>query len=369
VTGLFALVLLASAESEAQSPWSFGGYGEMHANYTADAGGDMFDIHRLVFYVGHQIAPWVQFNTEMEIEHAFVKGGNGEISLEQAFMDFNVGNSFGVRVGRMLIPMGIVNERHEPPTFFGVERPSFYKYIVPSTWFSDGAGVFGSYGATIGYRAYVLAGLDGSSFGATDGIRGGRLKERPSLNEPAGILRLDVRPAAERLLSMGQTAQIGLSLYYGGIDNGNKGGDPGVDGSLLMYAVDAEYLFPQFEVRGAFAHQIVDGAEKILDDTGEIEGVAGEMFGWTAEAGVWLFRGLGGPGKLGRAELALFARYDDYDTQYKMPSGVSADPAGDREEWTVGLSFYPVSGLVLKADYQFRKDVSNLYNFGMGWMF
>jgi len=67
-------------------------------------------------------------------------------------------------------------------------------------------------------------------------------------------------------------------------------------------------------------------------------------------------------------------RYDDYDTQYKMPSGVPENPAGDRYEWTMGLSFYPIPNFVIKADYQIREDgtdedLDDLFNLGIGWQF
>ena len=35
----------------------------------------------------------------------------------------------------MLAPVGIINERHEPPSFHGVERPFVDTFIIPTTWF------------------------------------------------------------------------------------------------------------------------------------------------------------------------------------------------------------------------------------------
>jgi phosphate-selective porin len=73
--------------------------------------------------------------------------------------------------------------------------------------------------------------------------------------------------------------------------------------------------------------------------------------------------------KLAKADAVAFVRYDDYDTQFKMPSGVARDPAGDRSEWTLGVNFYPIPNFVIKADYQVRNGVENLFNFGVGWEF
>jgi hypothetical protein len=59
----------------------FGGYGEMHANFSQGSEKDQFDIHRLVLYLGYDFADWIIFNSETELEHAYVNDGDGEVSL------------------------------------------------------------------------------------------------------------------------------------------------------------------------------------------------------------------------------------------------------------------------------------------------
>jgi len=352
------------AQATMQSPWSFGGYGEFHANFAEGSGGNQFDIHRVVFYTGYEFDSWLLFNSELEIEHSYLEAGDGgEIAFEQAYVDMLLSDALNVRFGRVLIPLGIVNKRHEPPTYNGVERPIFDRYIIPTTWWSDGAGVFGSLGSAVRYELYALGGLDGSGISATSGIRGARVKERPSLNEPAITGRVDAFPFAGALVGRGQSFRIGASAYYSGLDNGNKGSDPGVDGSMLLVSGDAEYRLPFVELRGVVAHGTIDGAASLGG------GVAEEVFGYSAEAALRVWPESLKRGKLGRSDMLLFARYDKVDTQFSMPTGVAADPAGERAMWTVGASFLLMPNFVIKVDHQIGDNTSGATNVGAGWYF
>ena len=263
--------------------------------------------------------------------------------------------------------MGSINTWHEPTTFNSVERPSFAKYILPSTWSSDGVGIFGSLNDSLSYEAYVVGGLDGSGFDAKNGIRGGRIKERPSLHDPAVTGRIDYYAFGGDLDS-DQSLRLGLSGYFGGIDNGNKGANPGIAGDVGIYSADFEYNVGKFDFLGAIAHTQVDGAKKIGNGTAE------EMFGWYLEGAYHFMPDEWKKGKLAKSDAVVFLRYDDFDTQYKMPSGVSRNPAGDRSEWTIGTAFWPTPNLVLKADYQIPNDATGddlggRFNLGIGFAF
>jgi len=363
------------AAREQQSPLarlSLGGYGEIHANIsegsTAGQSKDQLDIHRLVTFLGYEFNDWIRFQSEVEIEHAMVSSGDGgELEIEQAHLDFLLNDSFNIRAGRFLIPVGIVNQHHEPTTFNGVERPNFAKYIVPSTWWSDGVGLFGNINDSIKYEAYLAAGLDGSGFDDIDGIRGGRLKERPSLNELAITARLDYFPW-QASLAADRKLRLGASIYHGGINNGNKGADPGVSGDLTIYSADFDASAGKFDFRGVYAFEKIDGAQSIGNN------VAEEIMGYYLEGAYHFWPDSWKTGKLKNSDALVFVRYDDYDTQYSMPAGVQANPAGDRHDWTFGISFFPTHNVVVKADYQIREaeganDPDNTFNLGIGWQF
>src|SRR5687767_5167111 len=106
---------------------SLSGYMEMHLNKVQDQP-TAVDLHRFVLMIGHSFSDRLKFWSEVEVEHAFVEveGGEetGEVAIEQAFVDLMVNRRFNLRAGIVLMPVGIVNERHEPPTFNGVDRKS-----------------------------------------------------------------------------------------------------------------------------------------------------------------------------------------------------------------------------------------------------
>ncbi len=359
---------------EAASPpgkWSFGGYGEIHANFSEGSvngqSRDQLDIHRMVAMVGYEFSDWIKFQSEVELEHAFVDDGTkGELELEQAYVDFLLNDHANVRLGRVLTPVGLTNQHHEPTTFYGVERPNFDKYIIPTTWWSDGIGIFGNLAPNLGYEAYLVGGLDGSKF-TSDGIRNGRIKDIPSLNDMAVAMRMDYFPFMESAASWAQHLRLGASLYHGGFNNGVEGKDPGKNGDLTIYAADFSARFGNLDLKGAAAFEKIDGAEKLTN-------VAEELYGYFLEAGYHILPEAWKRGRLANVDLVPFVRYDRYDTQHAMPEGVMAASGKDRQDWTFGLAFYPVPNLVLKADYQVLKadganDPDNTINLGLGWQF
>ncbi len=363
---------LASIEKK-ESQFTFGGYGEIHANFEEN-GDSMFDIHRLVMYVGYEFADWIRLSSEVEIEHAYVTGGGGgsgggEISIEQLYVDFLFADSVNARVGRVLAPIGIVNEKHEPTLFLGVERPNVDKYIIPSTWSLDGAGLFGSPLSWLSYQAYAVAGLQGSEFDESNGVRKGRNKERQGLNDPAVTGRLDFFPVDS------QDLRLGLSGYYGGTDNANKGGggSGGVENTFALYSADFEYDISRLRFRGLVAHGFNSDAEALNTAYGNEAG--NEIFGWYLEGGVRVLPGSWKSGKLKEADVIPFVRYEQYDTQHEVPTGVVKNGKNDRTEITVGINFPLTAQFVMKADYQFKYseatagNPNNLFNLGMGWVF
>ena len=343
----------------------FGGYGEVHANFEENADSE-FDIHRLVMYVGYDFADWIVLNTEIELEHAFATdGAGGEVLVEQLYVDFLLADAINARVGRVLVPLGIINQNHDPTLFFGVERPAVDKYIIPSTWSMDGAGIFGAPAEWLHYQIYVGGGLDGSEFSAEDGVRDGRIKERSDLEDPAVTGRVDLYPLEEHEL------RLGVSGYYGGTDNANQGGGNGVDNYFGMYSADFEYNVSRYRFRGVIAHGKNSDADDLQTAFGNEPGE--EVFGWYLEGGMSVMPDTWKTGKFEEADIQPFVRYEEYDTQHEVPTGVVKDDANDRTDITVGVNVPLTYQFVLKADYRFRyseaADPNNVFNLGMGWAF
>lgn len=363
---------LSAVTEEKESKLTLGGYGEIHANFT-DGGGDYVDIHRLVMYVGYEFSDWIRLSSEVELEHAFTD--DGYLLIEQLYADFLLSDPVNIRAGRVLAPMGIVNQKHEPTLFFGVERPSVDKVIIPSTWSLDGIGIFGAPLSWLTYEAYAVAGLAGSGFNDSDGIRGGRHKGRAGLNDPAVTGRMDFFPFVDSDLPAQQDLRVGISGYYGGTDNAAKGGSgtPSVENTFAMYSADFQYDISRFIFRGVVAHGNNSDAAALEAAYGNEPGE--EIFGWYLEGGVSVMPDSWKKGKMKESDLIPFVRYEQYDTQSKVPDGTMKNDANDRTDITIGVNWLLTQNFVLKADAQFLSnelvgsDVNNKYNLGMGWVF
>ncbi len=352
---------------------SWGGYGEFHYNDLEGPGGAQLDIHRFVVYLGYTFSESIQLHSEVELEHGFLQDDKGELSIEQLYVDFNLCPTATLQAGRLLAPLGIVNQRHEPPTFNGVERPSVERVVLPSTWYQDGIGLVGDACPSARYQLMLTNGLDGTGFSAVNGIRGGRQKAQPSANEPAISGRFDLHPLDFfDVEATDQSLRLGCSAYYGGLDNGNKGSDPSVDADLTILSVDAEYSFQRLDLRAVAAVERIGGARELSTVT--TDSIASEITGWYVEAAWHWMPETWRDGPRGWHDAIAFVRYDAIDTQRDLPNGLPADPTGDRNEWTLGLGLYPLPNLVLKADYQLRDDEAasaprNQLNVGLGWSF
>ena len=162
-----------------ESKTSIGGYGEMHFDMEANEGNGKLDFHRFIIYYKHQFTPKWSMMSEIEIEHNMVgsetalgyKGGY--LAMEQAYLNYWNGN-WGFKGGVLLVPAGIINEYHEPPTFMSVERPEYNKYIVPTTWFDNGFALYGTLMGDFNWNVTLTGDLDGDDISA--GIRSAREK-------------------------------------------------------------------------------------------------------------------------------------------------------------------------------------------------
>ena len=347
----------------APSMSSISGYMDFHFNNIEHQDATL-DFHRFVLLFAHSFSDRVRFVSELEVEHAFVEGLEeaGELELEQAYIDFLVTRALSFRAGMLLVPVGIINERHEPPVFHGVERPFVDTVIVPSTWFEVGAGVHGEVGRGLRYRAYVMAPLDAAGFSADEGVRGGRQKGAEA----------NVRNVA----TTGRVEYVGVPGLWVGASfwRGRTGFSfPRVETQVTLGEVDARYRVGELETRAQYAHIWLDGMGELnrtLQRTiGVSPNVARQIRGFYLEASYFVL-----PNPAPR-EAAVFVRYENFDTQYRMPGGFQPLPQFDRDAWVVGFSYYPDPDVVLKLDYSVVRnqseviDESNSLNIGLGWWF
>ncbi|MDT0552193.1 porin [Urechidicola vernalis] len=336
-----------------------GGYGEITYNQPEGKNGEM-DVQRLVLLFGYKFNDKVQFITEVEFEH--VK----EVYVEQAFLQYSLNDNLNVRGGLMLVPMGSINEYHEPTTFNGVERPSIAKSIVPTTWREIGAGIAGrANDISLRYQAYIFNGfnsVNGDKYlGGSNGLRNGRQKGAESnFNTPNLSAKVDYYGI--------QGLRLGLAGYFGRTQPLEEDEDlAGADVGVSMFGLDAKYKLGRFGARGEVIHTTINDSEDYNSLYGSDLGKT--MYGWNVEASYNLLP------LIKKQELIAFARYDSYDTNATVEDNITRNLSYDRSEWTVGLSYLVARGAVVKADYQFKEnavengEVANQFNMGIGVTF
>ena len=339
------------------------GYMDFHFNKLDHQDG-VLDFHRFVLLFNHEFTRRIRFVGELELEHALVEGleAAGELELEQAYLDFLITRAFNVRAGMVLVPVGIINERHEPPVYHGVERPLVDTVIVPSTWFEPGAGVHGEVGQGWRYRAYVLAPLDALEFSADEGIRGGRQKGSQARARNAAV--------SGRVEYLGlPDVSLGASFWTG---RGNAL-ESTLETPVRVLEADARYSGDRLELRAQVADITISRADLVNEAltrlTGVDPNVARGLRGFYGEAAYRFWAA--GPAR----DLVGFIRYERVNTQHRMPDGWLPLREFDRNAWVFGATYFPDADVAVKVDYVRLRNQSGLirspssFNVGLGWWF
>ena len=355
----------AAATYERGQGVSIAGYGEMLYENFADEDedgraigkGSQFDFLRAIIYAGYRFNDKFLFNSEIEVEHA------DEIFVEFAYVDYLAHENLGVRGGMLLVPMGLVNEFHEPTVFLGTERPVTEQRVIPTTWRENGGGVYGS-ADRVAYRAYVINGLEGSSFSST-GIRSGRQKgSKAKASNMAFVGRIDVTPTPGVF--------VGTSLYRGGSGQGEVAVNGRTfDVQTTIFDVHAQAQIRGLDVRGLYARAAIGDAVELnqaLGLTGS-DGVAERMQGGYVQVGYNLLSQVAASG----VAVTPYIRYERVDTQATMPAGFTRDLSTDNTFTTLGVELKPISNVVLKGDYAWVSNDAetgvNQFNISLGYAF
>jgi hypothetical protein len=377
-TGMYGLGPGASRVYRVQQGVSIGGYGEVlyerFASEREDGAPsgktDQIDALRGIVYVGYKFNDRILFNSETEVEHGST-GQAGSVSLEFAYVDYRFSDIVGARAGLLLVPMGFVNEQHEPPTFLGTERPETETRIIPSTWRENGIGAFGAIGGW-SFRAYLVNGLDAVGGGSSKaggfsaaGLRGGRQKGSKAVAEQfAGVARVDYG-------RRGFT--VGSSIYYGKSgQNAAAPSDPTqtIDAATMIWEGHAGYKAHGFDLRGLVALATVSDVALLNEVRGfqDDSSVGERMVGWYVQAGYDLLRSV-------RTEHQLlpYVRYEQLDTQARVPDGYARNPTNDQTIVALGMAWKPIPQVIVKTDYQIRQNAAstgvNQFNIAMGYLF
>lgn len=340
---------------------TIGGYGDLIYNNFGGKGAtaaDTVDFRRFVIFLGHRFNDNISFKSELELESANTEN-SGVIELEQAYLDFNISEQLNVKAGVFLIPLGFLNETHEPPTFFGVERNFVETRIIPTTYSEAGVALYGEIAQSFKYQVSITTSLDASRFSPdfSNGVRDGRTNVSRAPAEDLGFTaRLDY------------VGTPGL-IVGGSVFTGNTGQDnpalPDTDARLTLWDLHSRYSSGRLDVRALYAQGNLEDADR-LKTFANID-AAERFYGWFTEAAyhVW---------KDGDHDFAPFIRYESWDTQASVPDNVVRNAANKNAAWTIGANYWPHPQVVLKADYQTldKQDEDRgdkRFNLGLGYLF
>ncbi len=346
-TEVIAEATISAVEQIAMAPaatskTTFGGYGELHYNSLdrddSQASKDEIDFHRFVMFTGHQFSENVRFFSELEVEHSIAgEGKAGEIELEQAYIEWDLAGQHRAKAGLFILPVGIINETHEPNTFYGTERNNVEKNIIPATWWEGGAALNGEISPGLFYDIAVHSGLY---------LAAGEYKPRDG-RQKVGKAKADDMAFTGRLkytaipgLEIAASVQVQQDVH--------QGEGEAIGGTL--FETHMAWQRDDFQLRALYAQWDFDSA------INNIALGADEQSGFYIEPSYRISEKLG-----------LFARYSEYDNL----AGSAVDTAV--EQFDIGLNYWLHPNVVFKMDYQNQDTPSKTgydgFNMGVGYSF
>lgn len=371
---------------------SVGGYGEvaMSRNFYSDhvsrysladehkndPSHGRFDIPHAVIYLGYDFGKGWTMGTEIEFEHGGVgmayekedeEGGEweqevekgGEVELEQFWIQKSFGRWANIKAGHIVVPVGLNNAYHEPLNFFTVYRPEGENTVLPSTWHQTGVSFWGR---TKGWRyeLQLLAGLNSDNFTNTGWINKG--PGTPTEGEIATKYGTALRIDNYCIKGL----RIGLSGYYGhaignSYPNNKDGAESKYKGVVAIGAIDFTYNDYNWIVRGQADYGYLSDAKQLKYFTNRLNGlspfhhsafVSKNAFAYGIEAGYNVFSQIE---KLRQdnQKLYLFGRYEHYNPYASKTKNTSYDYT-NVQRMAVGINYYPVKQIVVKAEYSHR---------------
>lgn len=374
--------------------YRIGGYGEMlvrHKDYSynrwSGTGTYRMDrseisLPRFVLAGDYKFSRWFQLGAEVEFEAGGVgtaweqetgsgaengeleseweKGG--EVALEQFHFTIPFMRQLNLRLGHVIVPVGLTNSHHEPIFFFGSSRPEGETAILPSTWHETGLELFGTLGrgySTFQYDAELVNGLTVDGFDKYKFVGGAKqgLFEQDIFTSPAFVGRLDYKGVPG--------LRVGGSFYWCA-DAGKNSNFPHYYSTfkvpVRIYTADAQYMGRWVTARANIVHGNIGNTVKLTRSTlGRTSAaysgntpVAKYAVSYGGELGINI-------GNFFHAKKPLriypFARYEYYNPQEKLDDrwvGEVEDPRCQVAAWTFGVDWYALPNLVFKADWTTR---------------
>ncbi len=363
----------ASKVYSSKSALSIGGYGDMYVKMP-DNGSAKADVYHFVPYIGYKFSDSIILNTELEFEHG---GANAEEAangpsdavegyaiVEFMYLDFLISKEFNVQVGKTLVPMGLINLRHEPTLFNTVQKPLTEKYIIPATWASTGVNTYGSFeDIGISYNAGITQAID-----LNNGENGKHEQVIAGTPSPTG--KTDIADVAfvGRLDYTGVNGLLlGASVYYGNATQGSV-----IGSSAFIYDVHTSFEYSGFKAKALYSAVSISNAENIASKSGASESVSNSN-GFYVNLEYDVLATLNTTQKV-----PVFIQYDRVDPTATVTDkfGTSTNSLdGKTATTTFGVNYFPHEQVVLKADYAMSDVIAgnnndyNTFSLGLGFIF
>ncbi len=352
------------------------GYGELNYNrYLRDSSRSRADLRRFVIGLNHRFDERLSFVGEIEWEHAVTSASDaGESAIEQAYINYAIAPSLSVKTGLYLMPFGFINQAHEPPAYYGVERNAVETRIIPSTWREGGVGLSGTTVQGWSWDAGVTTGFSIARFSDASAPLASTHQEMQLANAhdlaTYGALNYRGVPGL----------QIGGAIFRGNAGQGNatyladrtQPDLSGVHAPVTLWETHARWQSGRLDLQALYARGTIGDAGQIdatlaawnTANSASRAYVPSAFYGWFVQ-GAWR------AWSSGEASVSPFVRYERFDTQASMPAGFDRSGVNADRVATLGLSFRPHPQVVFKADYQRYLDNagSSRVNLGMGYLF
>lgn len=341
------------------------GYGELSYTRPDDASNTTADVRRFVLGAVYRFDQRTRFVSELEVEHAIASADDaGEVEVEQAWIERQLGDSTYAKLGLFLIPSGMLNESHEPTRYYGVFRNFVETAIIPSTWREIGAALEGNTAGGLRWDVGVTTGSDLSKWDAssTEGIE-----------SPLGAIHQEGQLARARDLSAFVATnytgvpglRLGASIFGGDIGQGQSGFD---DNRLLLWETHARWTPAAWDLSALYAHGHISNTAAVnLTLVGNLVLVPEDFYGWYAQAAYTVAL----PNSWTLAPFARFERVNTASSYAFIGSGLTPQALRAEEVVTAGFNLTIAPGVVVKMDYQsFDRDSANdRLDFGIGYAF
>jgi hypothetical protein len=355
------------------------GYGQLDYNRpTAHAADARADLSRAVIGFNHVFDEATRVYGELEWEHAVASAEDrGEVEVEQLYVEHALAPEYGLRAGLVLIPLGLLNEHHEPTQFYGVERNFVETAIIPTTWREGGVTGYGSTESGLRWNLGVTTGPDlGKWDPASDEGRASPLGSIHQELQLANAHDLSVFGALDWQGVPG--LDVGGGVFTGRIGQATRkrsGGDanfPADDARLTLGEAHARWQTGPFDFAALYTRGSISHTQALNRGfLGQPTPVPKTFFGGYVQ-GAW--RAL----EWNDSALVPFLRYEEFNTAASyaaQPPGLGTPAQPTQRVWTVGANYYLNPNVVFKIDYQdFRYDdaalnYGNRVDLGIGYQF